>query len=58
MSVFGVACPIEKSLPCTFHILLRYPNDPVQGLLKNAMAGGDTAARAMILGMIYAMREG
>ena len=37
------------------HILLRYPNDPVQGLLMSAKAGGDTAARNMVLGMVYGM---
>lgn len=55
IAAFGSACELKKCLPSTLHILLRYPNDPVQGMLKSAMAGGDTAARNMVLGMVYGM---
>ena len=35
------------------HLLLRYPDDATTALVENAKAGGDSAARGMILGMIY-----
>ena len=55
ITAFGSACPLEKCFPSTIHILIRYPTDPVQGMLKSAMAGGETAARNMVLGMVYGM---
>src|SRR5690606_23817799 len=51
---FGVACDLDGSLQCVFHLALRYPEDPRAALSANSAAGGDCAARGMVLGMIYA----
>jgi ADP-ribosylglycohydrolase len=49
----GLACSVADAFPGICHLLLRYPQDPVTALIENANAGGDSAARGMILGMIY-----
>jgi ADP-ribosylglycohydrolase len=50
---YGLACSLANSLPGTLHILYRYHSDPIKGLIKSAIAGGDTCARNITLGMVY-----
>ncbi len=52
----GLSCHIPDAFPVVCDLLLRYPDDPVTALTKNAQAGGDAAARGMILGLIYGAR--
>lgn len=47
-----------KGFPSSLHILFRYPNDPVKGLIKSALAGGDSAARNTALALVYSSRSG
>lgn len=49
----GQACNVENAFPVVCDLLLRYPDDPVQGLCMNAQIGGDSAARALVLGLVY-----
>ena len=49
----GLTCHIPDAFPAVCHLLLRHPDDPVAALTVNAEAGGDNAARGMILGMIH-----
>lgn len=49
----GLNCHTDNAFPCICHLLLRYPTDPVSALIENATAGGDSAARGMILGLVY-----
>ena len=49
----GLSCHTEDAFPGVCHLLLRHPQDPATGLLANACAGGDSAARGAILGLIY-----
>jgi len=48
----GQSCPIEKSLPSIFAILLRHSDSLEEALVENVMAGGDSAARGLVLGTI------
>jgi ADP-ribosylglycohydrolase len=48
----GQACPAEKALPAVFAILLRHHDDFETALIENVMAGGDSAARGLVLGTI------
>lgn len=50
---FGLSCATENAFPGICHLLLRHPTDPAKALIENATAGGDCAARGMILGMVY-----
>lgn len=49
----GLSCHATDAFPCICHLLLRYPTSPAEALIENANAGGDSAARGMILGMVY-----
>ncbi len=48
---FGPACSVEGGFEGTIHILLSY-DDYKSAMITNAKAGGDNAARGMIIGMI------
>lgn len=49
----GLSCHTVDAFPGICHLLLRYPASPAEALIENACAGGDSAARGMILGMVY-----
>lgn len=48
---FGPACGVEGGFEGTIHLLVSY-DDFKSALMANAQAGGDSAARGMIVGMI------
>lgn len=54
----GQSCPLDKALPAVFAILLRHGEDLETALVENVMAGGDSAARALVLGMILGAGHG
>jgi len=54
----GLACPAAQSLPATMALLLRFPEDIESAFKANAQAGGDSAARALVLGMIAGAQHG
>jgi ADP-ribosylglycohydrolase len=49
----GLTCHADDAFPCICHLLLRHPQDPATALIENVNAGGDSAARGMILGLVY-----
>lgn len=54
----GQSCPTEKALPAVFAILLRHHDDFETALIENVMAGGDSAARGLMLGTILGAAYG
>jgi ADP-ribosylglycohydrolase len=52
ISAFGQMCSTEAALPGTVHLICTYENDFKRGLVENVMAGGDSAARGLLLGMV------
>jgi ADP-ribosylglycohydrolase len=54
----GASCPLEKALPAVFAILLRHGEDLEGALEENVMAGGDSAARGLVLGTILGAAHG
>jgi ADP-ribosylglycohydrolase len=54
----GQSCPLEKALPAVFAILLRHEGDLETALVENVMAGGDSAARGLVLGTILGAAHG
>ncbi len=55
---FGQACNIRMALPATVHLVARYENDLETALVENVMAGGDSAARGMAVGMLLGAWQG
>ncbi len=51
---FGQSCDASKGFPLTLWFALRFEGDPVEMLAANALAGGDSSARGMILAMLLA----
>ncbi len=49
----GLSCNIDGGFAGVIHLLMRHPEAPATALVANARAGGDSAARGMILGMVY-----
>jgi ADP-ribosylglycohydrolase len=55
---FGQMCEIEAAFPCVIHLIAKYEENLSQGLIENAMAGGDSAGRGLIAGMILGAHLG
>ncbi len=53
MESHGLSCSTGAAFPAICHLLFRHPDDPAAALIENATAGGDSAARGMILGLVY-----
>ena len=52
----GLTCHVPDAFPAVCHLLLRHPDDAVAALTANVEAGGDSAARGLIIGMIHGAR--
>jgi len=55
---FGQMCSVEAALPGTIHLIAKYENDFKEALVENVMAGGDGAARGMLVGMVLGAHSG
>jgi ADP-ribosylglycohydrolase len=53
----GLTCHVPDAFPAICHLLLRHPDDLVTALTANVEAGGDSAARGMIIGMIHGAKS-
>jgi ADP-ribosylglycohydrolase len=54
----GQSCALDKALPSVFVILLQHGHHLETALIENVMAGGDSAARALVLGMFLGAAHG
>ncbi|MFZ0451363.1 MAG: ADP-ribosylglycohydrolase family protein [Desulfatiglandaceae bacterium] len=55
---FGQMCEVEAAFPSVIHLIGKYENDLRAGLIENAMAGGDSAGRGLMMGMILGAHLG
>ncbi len=55
---FGQQCATAAAFPGVIHLVLKYENDLKTALVENVMAGGDSAARGMMTGMILGAHTG
>lgn len=54
----GAACAVSGAFPAALAIALAYPTDLEGALIANTMAGGDSAARGMMIGMLLGAQAG
>ena len=54
----GKASPTEGALPSALYFALRYEHSLEAALVANANVGGDSAARAMVIGMLLGAAHG
>lgn len=55
---FGQHCATEGAFRSVIHLLAKYENDLPAALVENVMAGGDSAARGLLAGMILGAHLG
>jgi len=55
---FGQMCGIAAALPGAIHLIATYENDLKTALIENVMAGGDSAARGLVIGLILGAHLG
>jgi len=55
---FGQTCNTMDAFPGVVHLIAKYQNDLHEALIQSVMAGGDSAARAMMVGMILGAYSG
>jgi ADP-ribosylglycohydrolase len=55
---FGQSCHTEAAFPGVVHLIAKYENDLKEALIQSVMAGGDSAARNMMVGMVLGARLG
>jgi ADP-ribosylglycohydrolase len=55
---FGQMCAVAAALPATVHLITKYEDRLEEGLIENVMAGGDSAARGLLAGLILGAHGG
>ena len=55
---FGQSCHIDDALPGVVHLIAKYRTNLEEALVQSVMAGGDSAARGMVVGMILGAHLG
>ncbi|MBN2716090.1 MAG: ADP-ribosylglycohydrolase family protein [Deltaproteobacteria bacterium] len=55
---FGPDCNARKAMPGALYLLFRYGSDYRTAMMENAKAGGDSAARGMVTGMLMVAAHG
>lgn len=55
---FGPACSVDQAFPGVVHLVAKYQEDAREGLVANVMAGGDSAARGLLAGMVLGAHVG
>lgn len=54
----GQSCNINGGCPGALHLILKYEHDYAEAMRQNVYAGGDSAARGMVVGMILGAYNG
>jgi ADP-ribosylglycohydrolase len=58
IAALGQSCDVRGAFPAVIHLLTRYEGDLREALIENVMAGGDSAARGMVVGMVLGAHAG
>jgi len=54
----GQSCNVNGACPSALHLILKYENNYAEAMRQNVYAGGDSAARGMVAGMILGAYNG
>ena len=54
----GQMCEIPAAFPGVIHLIAKYENDIEAALVENVMAGGDSAARGLLVGLVLGAHLG
>jgi ADP-ribosylglycohydrolase len=54
----GLSCAVMEALPLTVWLALRFADQPRAALATNALIGGDSAARGLLLGLVMGAAHG
>lgn len=55
---FGQSCHVAEAFPGVVHLIAKYEKDLKEALVEAVMAGGDSAARGMAVGMVLGAHLG
>ncbi|MCG6878831.1 MAG: ADP-ribosylglycohydrolase family protein [Deltaproteobacteria bacterium] len=55
---FGQNCHTPEAFPGVIHLIAKYESDLKEALIQSVMAGGDSAARGMMVGMVLGAHSG
>jgi ADP-ribosylglycohydrolase len=55
---FGQMCSVGAGLPGAVHLIARHADDFKRALVENVMAGGDSSARGILVGMVLGAAHG
>ena len=58
IKAFGQSCSLRQALPGAVHLIVTYQDDYRQAMVENARAGGDGAARGMVVGLVIGAAGG
>jgi ADP-ribosylglycohydrolase len=54
----GQMCETPAAFPGVIHLIAKYENDLKAALVENVMAGGDSAARGLLVGLVLGAHLG
>lgn len=54
----GQMCEVDAAFPCVVHLISKYETNVKAALVENAMAGGDSAGRGLIVGAVLGAYRG
>lgn len=55
---FGQSGRVGSAFPAALHLILKYENDYMEAMKQNVYAGGDSAARGILVGMVLGAYRG
>lgn len=55
---FGQSCHTDEAFPGVVHLIAKYENDLKEALVQAVMAGGDSAGRGLMVGMVLGAHLG
>ena len=58
ISELGQMCEAPAAFPAAIHLIAKHENDLTTALIENVMAGGDSAGRGLIVGLVLGAHLG